>query len=91
MKLLAITSRSVEEDYVDLYFILRQIRLEKLLAIAKEKFPTIDTNIFLKSLVYFEDIQEEPILFRHNDDIKLEAIKKYLSETVKNYLGKVEN
>lgn len=90
MKLLAITSRSVLKDYVDLYFVLHQISLEELLEITEKKFPTIDANIVLKSLVYFEDIQEEPILFKHNDDISLGTIKKYLSETVKNYLGKVD-
>jgi len=89
MKLSAITSRSVLKDYVDLYFILHQINLDDLLISAKEKFPTIDSNPILKSLIYFEDIQEEPILFKHNDDISFESVKKYLTEIVKNYLSEV--
>ena len=89
MKLAAITSRSVLKDYVDLYFILHDIVLEKLLNFAKEKFCTIDTNLILKSLVYFEDIQEEPILFKHNKDVSFKLIKKYLAETVKEYLTEV--
>lgn len=87
MKLSAITSRSVLKDYVDLYFILHQIKLEDLLNFAREKFPTIDINPILKSLVYFDDIQEEPILFKHNDNVSSESVKKYLSETVKKYLN----
>lgn len=87
MKLSAITSRSMLKDYVDLYFILHEIELDKLLEITKEKFPTMDTNSILKSLVYFDDIQEEPILFKHGDDISFESIKKYLSEKVTNYLA----
>lgn len=89
MKLAAITSRSVLKDYVDLYFILHNIVLEKLLNFTKEKFFTIDTNLILKSLVYFEDIQEEPILFKHNKEVSFKLIKKYLAETVKEYLTEV--
>ncbi|MEI6144166.1 MAG: nucleotidyl transferase AbiEii/AbiGii toxin family protein [Candidatus Berkelbacteria bacterium] len=89
MKLSAITSRSVLKDYVDLYFILHKISLEELFKLTKEKFPTIDVNLILKSLVYFDDILEEPILFKHDDDISFELVKKYLSETVTNYLAKV--
>jgi hypothetical protein len=89
MKLSAITSRSVLKDYVDLYFILHKISIEELSKLTKEKFPTIDINLILKSLVYFDDIQEEPILFKHEGDISFESVKKYLSETVTNYLVKV--
>jgi hypothetical protein len=88
MKLSAITGRSVLKDYIDLYFILHKINLDKLLEITKEKFPTADVNPIIKSLVYFDDIQEEPILFKHGDDISFESVKIFLSETVTNYLSK---
>lgn len=87
MKLSAITSRSVLKDYVDLYFILHQIKLDTLLTVTKDKFPTMDVNPILKSLVYFEDIQEEPILFKNNDSIDLETVKSYLGTKVKDYLA----
>jgi predicted nucleotidyltransferase component of viral defense system len=90
MKLSAITSRSVLKDYVDLYFILHKISLEELFKLTKEKFPTIDINLILKSLVYFDDILEEPILFKHDDDISFESVRKYLSETATSYLAKVD-
>lgn len=86
MKLSAITSRMVEKDYVDLYFILQKASLSDLLDLAKEKFPSIDTNLVLKSLVYFDDITNEPIVYKHNHEIDFELIKKSLEETVKNYL-----
>lgn len=86
MKLSAITSRSVLKDYIDLYFILQRIELGTLLDFVKEKFPTIDTNLILKSLVYFEDIQEEPISYKHNNQVSFETIKEYLLITVKRYL-----
>lgn len=89
MKLSAITSRSVLKDYIDLYFILHRISLAKLLEITKQKFPTIDVNTVLKSLVYFEDITEEPVFFKHSSDVDLASIRTYLSETVKNYLAEI--
>ncbi|MEI8143259.1 MAG: nucleotidyl transferase AbiEii/AbiGii toxin family protein [Candidatus Berkelbacteria bacterium] len=85
MKLSAITSRSVLKDYVDLYYILHKISLEKLLEIAKEKFPKIDTNPMLKSLVYYDDIQEEPILFK-DGEVSLNMIKSYLSHVVREFV-----
>ncbi len=86
MKMSAIISRSVLKDYVDLYFILRQFELSALLNLTNKKFPAIDSNLVLKSLVYFEDIENEPIIFKHNQEVSFELVKKYLSETVKKYL-----
>ena len=86
MKLSAITSRSVLKDYVDLYFILQRFELDALLNFAKEKFPIIDTNLILKSLVYFKDIQEEPINYKHNSKVSFETIKKYLLMKARQYL-----
>jgi len=45
MKLSAVTSRAVEKDYIDLYFILKQISLADLLSKAKEKMSDIDCPI----------------------------------------------
>lgn len=87
MKLSAITGRSVLKDYVDLYFILQQVDLAHLLELTQRKLPTIDTNLILKSLVYFDDIQSEPIAFKHNDDVSFDKIKDLLNETVKKYLS----
>lgn len=89
MKLAAITSRSVLKDYVDLYFILHEMVLAKLLNFTKEKYLTLDANIILKSLVYFEDIQEEPILFKHNKEVSFKLIKEYLAKAVKEYLTEI--
>jgi hypothetical protein len=86
MKLAAITCRSLLKDYVDLYFILNDIALEKLLTFAKEKYSTIDTNLILKSLVYFEDVEQEPVLFKNNKDVSFKLIKEYLAGAAKKYL-----
>ena len=88
MKLSAIVNRSVQKDYVDLYFILQQYPLSELLQSARKKFPEIETNLIIKSLVYFDDLNEEPINFKNNQDVSLNRIKHFLRQTVKNYLSK---
>ncbi|HLC87635.1 MAG TPA: nucleotidyl transferase AbiEii/AbiGii toxin family protein [Patescibacteria group bacterium] len=86
MKLSAITSRATLKDYVDLYFILKNLTLEELLNSAKDKFPQLDTGLVLKSLVYFDDIVEEPIIFKEGNKVSLDEIKQKLDGEVKKYL-----
>lgn len=82
MKLSAITSRSVEKDYIDLYFILKKISLEKLLSKVQIKMPDLDQNLILKSLVYFDDISSEKIIYKNNSDIDISDIKDFLKKQV---------
>jgi len=87
MKLSAIIGRSAYKDYVDLYFVLRKVNLKELLDVATKKFPTLDMNLILKSLVYFDDLKEEPIAYKHDNNVDIGTIKQFLSTTVKNYLS----
>lgn len=86
MKLSAITGRYMEKDYVDLYFILQNILISELLENFIKKYPNFDKTLVLKSLVYFDDITEEPILFKEGHDVSFETIKVFLQKIVKEYL-----
>ncbi len=88
MKLVAITSRSVEKDYVDLYFILQTKYLSKLLDSCTKKYPTLDSGLILKSLVYFDDVLHESIMFKEGHKVSFETIKSFLQKTVKDYFKK---
>lgn len=83
MKLSAVVGRAVEKDYIDLYFILKQITLTELLSKAKEKMPDLDRNLILKSLIYLDDVEEENIIFKNNFKISIPEVKKFLEEEVK--------
>jgi len=85
MKLAAILGRSDFKDFVDIYFILQTISLYELLLLAEKKFKDTDVNVFLKSLVYFDEIKEEPIQFLNGKKISLEKIKLFLTREVKKY------
>ena len=57
MKLSAITSRSVMKDYVDLYFILQQHKIEEIIEQCQNIFDKqFNDKLFLEQLCYFEDI-----------------------------------
>jgi hypothetical protein len=83
MKFSAITSRAANKDYIDLYFILRAIPLEDLLKKCSKKMPALDTGLILKSLVFFEDIEDEKIRFKNNNKIGFSKVKEFLIKEVK--------
>jgi hypothetical protein len=88
MKLSAITSRATLKDYIDIYFILKDIPLTQLLEDCTRKFPQLDQNLILKSLVYFDDITTEPIKFIQGYETTIEEIQTELTRCVQNYLAK---
>lgn len=83
MKLSAITGRASNKDYIDLYFILKFFSLSDLLDKAHRKYPQLDRNLILKSLVYFEDIMQEKIMFKNDNNVTFEEVKKGLKSEVK--------
>lgn len=86
MKLSAIISRATTKDYVDLYYLLKHhISLEELLQAMREKMPDLNENLVLKSLVYFEDIKEEPLQYKDKNPPAFTEVKDFLRTTVKEY------
>ncbi len=83
MKLSAITGRASNKDYIDLYFILKTIKLDDLLAKASVKLPDLDKNLILKSLVYFDDVNIEPIMFKNDNHVNLGEIRAFMEKTVR--------
>jgi len=83
MKLSAIVSRAAWKDYVDAYFILRKISLGSLLEVASRKMADLDRNLILKSLVYFADIAQDPIIFKRGSDVSKSEVENFLNEQVK--------
>jgi predicted nucleotidyltransferase component of viral defense system len=83
MKLSAIVSRATTKDYYDLYFILQDIKLEYLLQNTIKKYPELDINLVLKSIIYFEDIKPEKIKFLSVKAVSFEVVKSFLAKQVK--------
>lgn len=85
MKLAAVTGRSVEKDYVDLYFILQTVSLADLVSLCRAKYPTLDSVLVLKSLGYFDDVLREQILFKEGHAVAFEAVKDFLQKAIGRY------
>jgi predicted nucleotidyltransferase component of viral defense system len=83
MKLSAITGRASNKDYIDLYYILHSLEMKDLLEKALEKFPNLDGNLMLKSLVYFEDIKNEPIIYKNNNYVDFKEVQRFLIQKTK--------
>jgi hypothetical protein len=90
MKLDAVSSRGSRKDFVDIHELLKKYSLAELIGFFEKKYSNIKYNVLhvLKSLVYFEDAENEPspILFRETnwEDVK-SSIKKAVSELSANH------
>ena len=80
MKLSAITGRASNKDYIDLHFILKRVSLSDLLEDAHIKYPELERNLILKSLVYFADAEyeDEPEMIKEAswEELKVLITKK---------------
>lgn len=85
MKLAAIIDRGTRKDLVDLYFILQQASLEKLLNIAALKYPLVRSFSIsaLRGLAYFEDAEALPMP-RMIDQTPWKKMKRFLEEQAMN-------
>ncbi len=86
MKLAAITNRGSKKDFYDLNKLLQLFTLNQILGFYLEKFK--DSSIFfaLKSLIYFDDAeeQESPLMF---DEITWDQVKKNIVDAHLEYLN----
>lgn len=85
-KLITISARGSQKDFIDLFFILQAYNLRELFELLKEKYPETDYNLLhiLKSLVFFEDADHQPSPKMHKK-ISWPEIKKHIAEKVKSF------
>jgi Nucleotidyl transferase AbiEii toxin, Type IV TA system len=83
-KLQTVGMRGSKKDFIDLYFLLQQFTLPDLLIHTKKKYAESNYSEphILKSLVYFDDAQSQPMPRMHID-ISWEKIKASLISKVK--------
>lgn len=87
MKLNAIsTSGQRIKDFIDIYYLLDKYDLETLLGFYLEKYNQKSDLLVLKSLIYFEDVEESefPVLLK-DPDLKWKEIKRKIEKTVIDY------
>ena len=86
-KLMTISMRGSKKDFIDLNFILQQISLQDLFVRLEKKYTGVDYNYphILKSLVYFDDADNQPMPRMHKD-VTWETIKEGLMKEVKAFI-----
>lgn len=60
MKLEAITNRGSKKDFIDLAFLLETFTLSEMLALYAAKYPQGSEDLVLRSLVCFDDAEDDP-------------------------------
>ncbi len=88
MKLDAISSRGSKKDFIDLFFLLQKYSLADLINFFEKKFSNICCNKLhmLKSLVYFQDAEAEPMPIMLKPT-SWEEIKKHIILEANKILG----
>ena len=85
MKLSAITGRGTKKDFIDLYFLLKQISLSGMIQLYLEKYSDGSLFMVLKSLVYFEDADMDnmPDMLIH---VEWDQVKKVITNAQKDFV-----
>lgn len=87
MKLNAISTRGQRiKDFIDIYYLLDKYDIETLLGFYLEKYNQKSDLLVLKSLIYFEDVEESefPVMFK-DPGLKWKDIKRKIEKTVIDY------
>lgn len=84
-KLITVLMRGSKKDFIDLYVILQQTSLEELFTKLAVKYKKVDYNMpsILKSLVYFENAENQPMPKMHIP-LDWESVKVFFIQKVKN-------
>lgn len=91
MKIIAISQRGKKRDFFDLYWLVHNLEpLEEMIKRLKDQYPSVahDYHHILKSLVYFEDAENDPL-----PDIHFKAtwsdIKKFFTKEIPIIMNKL--
>jgi hypothetical protein len=87
MKLMSIIQRGTKRDFIDIYFLIKEIGLKKIFEIAKKKYPSFDYYLALRALNYFEDAEREKIKRKvtYIKPVKWSEIKRFLMKVTTNF------
>lgn len=88
MKVAAIVQRGTKRDFIDIFYLLKEYKLNELINFAIKKYPGQQKIIMLKALIYFRDAEEEkykrPVRV-FDPNFSWEKAKKKIFEEVKKY------
>ncbi len=83
MKLAAIAGRGRKRDYYDLFFLLKRYSLDELMSFYLKKYDDGSEFMVARSIVYFEDADQDDDIKLLGKQIKWETVKKTIQKLVK--------
>lgn len=91
MKIVAVIQRAKQRDFFDLYYLIQNLGLEKILTATYQKYPWYQENnqIIFKSLVYFEEAENDTEINRvkiFDERLTWEKVKKEINLAVEEHL-----
>ena len=90
MKLVAVAQRGSKKDFFDVWFLMRKhsFTLKDTQELLKRKYENLDFSVVLKSLVYFEDAENESY---EDIDPFWNNIKEFFKNEVRRYMSEFMN
>lgn len=85
MKLLALF-RFTYKDYVDIYFILKELNLQEIIQSAEKKHSNFDKSLYIKALLSYDDVDDFPIKFLEGNEIKRREVFDYIEMKTIEYI-----
>jgi predicted nucleotidyltransferase component of viral defense system len=86
MKIAVVTGRGSKKDFVDLFFLLKEFSFSEIISFYEQKYSDASIYLALKSLVYFDDADNDPPL-NMLIDIPWQSVKENIKNAVINYSG----
>ncbi len=90
MKIAAIVQRGKQRDFIDLYYLIKRLGIEKVIKAAYQKYPWYEENnqIIFTALTYFTDADRDEEINRitvFDKQLTWEKVKKEILREVKTY------
>jgi len=90
IKFMAVANRGDQaKDFVDIYFLLKEIPLKDMFEYYKTKYNQEDVSVIKRSLIYFDDVSQgnwDAVRFlKNNMDTRAQKIKQTLVSELNNY------
>jgi len=92
MKISAAGTRGYEaKDFVDIYYLLKYMTIDRMFENFKKKYETNDILHYVRSVIYFDDVKTESwkALKPIKEEINVNVIKNTLIQEVSNYERKI--
>lgn len=86
MKLIAIVQRGTKRDFIDIYCLMKEMGLKKMLEAVRKKYPGYNIYVGLQALLYFEDAEKIGNTYKNRfnplEKSNWKEVKKYITQQV---------